>query len=188
MTDYNNEMMIIMFIFVFAIISLYFYNQETFNNTYGLKCINCMEFNQMATDIAEIIYEDIIEYANVCSEMNGDDGPEPSQMTLQCMEPRSIQQEIIEDIAEYIIDYVQKNYGIVLDTYKVIGDFIVNLGLLEYLINPLCNSKLYTIHGLQYFTKNMLIKKIINDLKIHDTLYKILTRGKLCVNIKLTDQ
>jgi hypothetical protein len=194
MSDYidtNKEMLIVMFVLIFAIISLYFYNQETFdidiNDQYlqsPLKYMGTMEFNKMVAVIKKIVYQDMINYAKVCASMNGVDGPETNQLTIQCItDPASIHQEIVENIADFVINHVKEHHKINLNPYQVVGDFMVNLGLLDFVINPLLYSNLYTVNGLQYFTKNMLAQKVNGNLKIRDVLYTTLSRRGIDVII-----
>jgi hypothetical protein len=167
-------------------------NEEDTDQIYGMvngisdspvKLISTKDFDQMTTMIKNIIYNDIINYAKTCSTMNGSDGPEPNQMTLQCIaDTMSMKDEITNHIAEYIIDQIGNKFNINLNPYQVIGDFMVNLDLINDVINPLLSSGLYTIHGIQYFDKNMLTNIISSNQDIQNVLYTTLQHRGIDVN------
>jgi hypothetical protein len=167
-------------------------NEDDMDQIYGMvngiadspvKLISTKDFDQMTTEIKKIIYVDIINYANTCSSMNGSDGPEPNQMTLQCIsDTMSIKEDITNHIAEYIIDHISDKFNINLNPYQVVGDFMVNLDLINDVINPLLFSGLYTVHGIQYFDKNMLSKIISSNQDIQNVLYTTLQRRGIDVN------
>lgn len=142
-----------------------------------IKYMKTQEFNKMIAIIRKIVYQDIIKYSKVCSDMNGSDGPQPNQMTLKCnTDSKAMQEEIVNHISEYIISHVKQTYKINLNPYQVTGDFMIHLNLLEDVIYPLLYSDLYTVHGIQYFDKKMLGDKVYSNLKIRDVLFTTLLR------------
>lgn len=142
-----------------------------------MKYMTTQEFDEMIAKIRKIVYQDIIKYSKMCSEMNGDDGPQPNQMTLKCnTDPQGMQEDIVNHIAEYIIDHIKKTRGVNLNPYQVTGDFMIHLNLLEDVIYPLMYSDLYTVHGIQYFDKNILGEKVYYNLMIRDVLFTTLLR------------
>ena len=142
-----------------------------------VKYITTSEFNQMIEMIRRIVYQDIIDYTKVCSDMNGSDGPEKNQMTLKCnTDPQAMQEDIVNHIADSLITHVKKTYGVNLNPYQVTGDFMIHLNLLEDVVYPLMYSDLYTVHGVQYFNKKMVNDKVYSNLQIRDVLFTTLLR------------
>ncbi len=142
-----------------------------------VKYMTTGEFTLMIAKIRKIVYQDIIHYSKVCSDMNGSDGPQPNQMTLRCnADPLSMQKEIVNHIAEYVIDHVKQSHRVNLNPYQLIGDFMLHLNLLDNVIYPLMYSNLFTVHGVQYFNKNTLGVKVYFNLIIRDVLFTTLLR------------
>ena len=147
------------------------------------KYITVSDFNDMVVTIRQIVYQDIYLLSQVCSKMNGQDGPEKNQMTLFCItDIKGMQEEIVSHIANYVIDNVKSKYGINLNPYQVTGDFMVQLNLLEDVIYPLVYTNLYTVHGMQYFDQKMLQDKVYENLKIRDVLFGTLLRRGIDVS------
>jgi hypothetical protein len=147
------------------------------------KYITVSDFNDMVMSIRQIVYQDIYLLSQVCSKMNGQDGPEKNQMTLFCIaDVKGMQNEIVGHIANYVIDNVKSKYGINLNPYQVTGDFMVQLNLLEDVIYPLVYTNLYTVHGIQYFDLKMLQDKVYENLKIRDVLFGTLLRRGIDVS------
>jgi hypothetical protein len=148
----------------------------------SVKYMSVKDFNTMINTIRDIIYRDILNYSKTCADMNGDDGPQPNQMTLFCInDVQAMHEEIIDHIAEYIITTIKTKYDINLNPYQVTGDFMVHLNLLEDVLYPLIYSGLYTVHGLQYFDKTILKQKVQYNLLTRDVLYTTLLRRGLDV-------
>lgn len=142
-----------------------------------LKYMTTGDFNKMIAKIRKIVYDDIISYSKVCADMNGVDGPEPNQMTLKCnVDPDAMQEDIVNHVSLYVISYVKESHGVNLNPYQVTGDFRIHLRLLEDIIYPLMYNDLYTVHGIQYFDKNMLGEKVYFNLQIRDVLFTTLLR------------
>ncbi len=148
-----------------------------------MRYISVYNFNKIVETIRSIVYRDLYVYSKKCATMNGDDGPETSQMTLFCHNSiNDIHEEIVSHIAEYVIDHIKSDYGVNLNPYQVTGDFMTQLNLLEDVINPLMYSNLYTVHGIQYFNEYMLEQKVYYNLKIRDVLYGTLLRRGIDVS------
>ena len=147
-----------------------------------VKFLSPKEFNYMVSQIKIIIFYDIMNYAKVCADMNGSDGPESNQMTIQCAEPTAIKSEITNHVAEYIINTIRQKFNINLNPYQVVGDFMNNLDLIRDIIDPLLNTNIYTVHGIQYFDKNMLNNIIYSYQDIQDVLYTTLQKRGIDVN------
>lgn len=141
-------------------------------------------FIKMKNDIKQIIIDMITEYANKCNDMNGNDklGADNYTLTLACNnDPWDMEQNIVNNISEYIRKYVLKRFNIKIDRLIIIHDLMKHLDLLESVIYPLQNSNLYTIHGIQYITVNSIKNIVTNNLNLDDILYTVLTRGNISV-------
>jgi hypothetical protein len=134
-------------------------------------------FNIMVINLQTLIVTTLKEQALTCSDMNGSDGLEKKHMTFNCInDVGSIQNIVIGRLTSYIIKYIKYFYNINMNPQLIISDFKNNLNLLDNLIYPLLYSHFYTVHGINYFTDNMLINKVTNNLKLKNVLYTILQR------------
>jgi len=92
----------------------------------------------------DIIFDTVIELAKNCNNMYGEDKLLPHQYSLMCYSDEEIEDKIIEKLI--------RNKK---DKYNLIFRLKKDLKLKEKVIYPLKNTGKYTIHGLQYFTKDM---------------------------------
>ena len=149
--------------------------------------MNNADFVKMVNNIKQIIVNTIVEYGAKCNDMNGytfSDRLEQQQLTFTCYsDMNEIEENIILRITSYIIKTVKSLTNINLNPYYLVNIMKLHLGLKEGLVYPLGYSELYTKHGVQYFTKNMIISKVNTNLDINNTLFTIISnRGIVLLN------
>lgn len=158
-------------------------------NTNNARYMTTGEFNKIIVDMQTIITNMIIKEVENCKDMNGSDGLERKHMTFNCINNVSdIQNKILYKLSEYIIETVKSRHNITINIYAVYTDLMDNLDLLEDVIYPLLYSKHYTIHGINYFTKSMLIDKVVHNVKMNDAIYTTLQRRGIEVIPDIDDQ
>lgn len=134
-------------------------------------------FNKIIVDLQLLIVDTLQKQARTCSDMNGEDGLEKTHMTFTCINDiENVQTIVINHIAVYIMEYAKRAYNINLNPQLIISDFTKNMDLLENVIYPLLYSRRYTIQGINYFTSEMLINKVVNSLKLKNVLYTTIQR------------
>lgn len=148
------------------------------------KTITSETFVIMNDAIKDIVIDIIIEYANICKDMNGSDGlgDNKSTLTLSCnTDPWDMEEKIVEKITDYIKTEVYRLLEIDIDRLIIVHDLMKHLNLLENIIYPLQNSNLYTVHGIQYITVNNIKNIVMYNLEVKDVLYTILSRRNITV-------
>lgn len=139
--------------------------------------ISTDNFNKMVIDLRALIITTLRDQARMCSGMNGDDGLEKTHLTFNCINDIEGVQDIVTNrIATYIIEYAKYVYNINMNPQLIISDFTNNLDLLESVIYPLLYSRRYDVHGINYFTNEMLVDKVVNGIKIQNVLISTLQR------------
>lgn len=141
-------------------------------------------FIKMSNDIKQIVIDMIIEYAKKCNDMNGDEkvGITNYTLTLACNnDPEDMEQNIVNSITEYIRKEILNKYNVKINRLIIIHDLMKHLNLLEHVIYPLYNSKLYTLNDMQYITVDNIKKIVSNNLEVNNVLYTIITRGNISV-------
>lgn len=149
-----------------------------------MRYMNTNEFNYLIDNIKDICYNTIKKEVSICNDMGGNSSHslEKYQMTFNCIsDVKDIETNVINNISDYLIQYIKSRYKINLNQYAVIMDFKMNLELLENVIYPLLYSKLYTINGINYFNDQMLKNAVYNNLYVSDTLYTTLMRRAIDV-------
>jgi hypothetical protein len=144
------------------------------------------EFSKMTNQIKLIVSNEIIKYGKQCQAINGEekDKIETQQLTLNCQnDVVGMEKDIIYAISNYVIDYIKNRYHIDINPYQIINNFYIHLDLKEDIIYPLLYSNLYTINGIQYFSKHMARKIVNENLHIDDLLYTTITRRGIIVII-----
>lgn len=142
-----------------------------------LQYMSVDDFNDMVNTIREIVINQITTLVQTCQTMNGEDVSIKSQLRFECLEDfEDMQSKVIDAIVFYVVVLIKKRFDLNLNSYLVKSDFMLNLNLLEDVVYPLLYSRLYTVHGINYFTKAMLKDKVDRNLKVNDVLYTTLLR------------
>lgn len=149
-----------------------------------IKRMNIANIIKISNNIKKIIIDRIMKYGVSCQSMNGAEYQVFANinLTLTCItDPYSIEEDILLDITEYITNVLKNKYNINISPYIVITDLRRVLNLNESLIYPLQYSHLYTIHGAQYFTRQMLVQLVNTNIKIKNALQTILSRQGIII-------
>ena len=147
-----------------------------------IKYITVDNFNTMVQDIQNIIITKLAELVKNCSNMNGADGFHKDHLTFTCLiDMIDVEKQVIDLIVVYITKKIKHNQSVNINPLLVRSIFMIHLDLLESVINPLLYSKLYTIHGINYFTHQMLVNKVHHNLKVANILYTSLIEGGIDV-------
>jgi len=162
---------------------------DNLNGKYNMapQYMNNTDFIKMVNNIRQIIINTVIEYGKNCNDMNGhtfSDRLEQHQLTFKCYsDMNEIEENIILRITTYIIKIIKSMADINLNPYYLVNIMKLHLGLKEGLLYPLGYSELYTKHGVQYFTKNMVSDKVNTNLDINNVLFTIISsRGIVLLN------
>jgi hypothetical protein len=159
--------------------------QNNYVGSLSSKYMTTSEFTEIVTNIKKIIVDQIIDFAEKCQTMNGTeyDKLQKHQMSLFCHnDATNIEETIVLAISDHIIKSVKNKYNnININPYQIISLFLVNANLTDSLIYPLMNSSLYTLHGIQYFTKNKVIDLVDRNIYLNDLLYTILSQRGIVV-------
>ncbi|VBB18614.1 hypothetical protein YASMINEVIRUS_1077 [Yasminevirus sp. GU-2018] len=144
-----------------------------------MRYMTVNEFNKMVSDIQDLVIDKISDLVQTCSDMNGSDGLQKDHMTFTCLaDTDDIEEQVVALIVAYIGSSIKKKYGINMNPYLVTSVFMNHLDLLDGVVYPLLYSKHFTVHGINYFTRDMLVEKVHQNLKINDVLYTtLLKRG-----------
>jgi len=145
------------------------------NERYIVKNIDNKEFEKVVNTIKEIIISMIMEYGMVCTDMNGkSESSMNRQLTLICnTDYNDIEDNIIKKILLWIDEYFKSNFKFGVRKLDCVRTLKKHLSLIETLINPLANSKIYTLNGVQYFTKNKLHNIVYANENIINVIYTV---------------
>lgn len=142
-----------------------------------MRYMSVDEFNVMILDIQSLVVDKITIIVKNCSDVNGADGFQRDQMTFTCLnDVEDIEVQVIDLIVAYIVKRIKDKYNINLNPYVVTSDFRTQLDFLDSIVYPLVYSKFYTVQGINYFTQEMLVNKVQENLKIQNILFTTLLR------------
>lgn len=144
--------------------------------------LSVKEFTLMVKHIKNIIIKSIIDHAESCQQMNGDDklGDGHHNRSLSCQtDPWGVEEEIVLKITQFIREHIKNKFNINLNHYHIIHDLMRHLNLLEAVIYPLRYSGLFTVHGIQYTSEKSIKQRVHFNLDVKDVLYTIITRRNI---------
>ncbi len=154
----------------------YFLNQKnTTEITHDVIYISKNEYDKIKNTIYNIIINKILELANTCKFMNGDEKLITDTMTFTCLlnDPEYIHLEINKDIEKYIF-LIKTEHNIQL-TSSIIHD----INLLDTVIYPLINTNKYTMYGNTYFTYNILYNQVFDNVELENSINKLFMKNNI---------
>jgi len=165
--------------------------KDTMSQRLIVHQISDKEFIALITEIKAYIANTIIDQAQTCQAMHGDevklhDGKRG--LTLACVtDPYALEKQIIDGVYEMIYQFVKSRFNINMNPYLVYHDLHMHMGLMERIIYPLQFSGLYTVHGVQYTNKDWIRTKVHDNLDIRNVLFTVLSRRNIEIEVD-TDQ
>ena len=138
-------------------------------------------FNKLVIDLRFLIISQLKQQASMCNDMGGSLGApdrlQKTHMTFNCINDiEGVQDIVLNRVATYIIGYGKYAYNINMNPQLIIKDFAYNLDLMNNVVYPLLYSRRYTAQGINYFTEEMLVDKVVNNLNLQDVLITTLQR------------
>jgi len=156
---------------------------EVCNDRYVTNTITIKEFSKIMKSSKDLIISILMDYGMTCIDMNGKyDSSLNRQLTLTCnVDKLEIEDKIIAALINFINDYFTSNYKQGINKYNAVRVMKIHMGLLEQIIQPLTNSNIYTLNGVQYFTKNLLQKIVYSNKNITDVIYTVFIENNVSV-------
>ncbi len=166
---------LIIIIVIIVIIMIIFNNKNVSGEHYTTETIDIKEFAKIIKSSKDIIIAIIMDYGMTCIDMNGKyESSLNRQLSLACNTDQiEIEDKIIASLLNFIDDYVRSNYKRKINKYSAVRVMKKHMDLLEQIIYPLSNSQIYTLNGVQYFTKNLLRKTVYTNKNITDVIYSV---------------